>query len=158
MMNKERHSNQKGHTTQKESMGILGTAHSSKETNMEELTLRDIVYGARDNVSSILRRTTEAYQQKVHGDDNELSNTIKHHGRWWKHDIKMTALEVLVQALKQACHLKSLKVLKITKQELLDYFLLDENLTEQTIDSKELKDYLYWAERHINIIHKVYTK
>ena len=36
-------------------MGILGTAHSSKETNMEELTLRDIVYGARDSKQGMFK-------------------------------------------------------------------------------------------------------
>ena len=157
-MKKERHSNQKGHTTQKESMGILGTAHSSKETNMKELTLDDIVYSAKSNVSSILRRTTEAYHQKVHGDDSELSRTINRHGRWWKHDTKETALEVLGQVLRMACNLKRLKLVKFTKQELLDYFLLDEDLNEERIDSQMLKEYLYWAERHIRVIYRVYTK
>jgi hypothetical protein len=34
MMKTETHGNQKGHTTQKESMGDFGTTHSSKETKM----------------------------------------------------------------------------------------------------------------------------
>ncbi len=165
-MNKETQGNQKGHTTQKESMGILGTAHSSKETNMKDLNLRDIVYGAKYEIRTILKRTTKEYHQEVHGDDEELSRTIHRHGYWWKSDLTKRAISILKQAVTQACHLKKLKIVKFTRQELIDYFVSefpDEVFTDDInnpfiIDAKELDQYLYWAEFHIKNIHKHYAK